>query len=429
VEHLTQKQNEDYAHNRLGGAELLTLSDHLAECESCRKQMDSNGETSFFALHADVFAEDGSAPGHLSPEQTAEYVDKNLSGDELRMVADHLSGCEQCEMAVSDLRGFRNAVAPSLDRDYAPAASVSQVVERSWRQRFASVLRTSPVPAFGGAVLAVLVLVFVGWMVWRTPRQENNEVAAASPTPTQQPEPSIAPTTQPEAVPPVLVVAQLNDGSGTLTLDRDGKLSGADNLPAEYQIMVKKALNGQRIEKSPQLQGLTRPSSSLMGSNDESKGFSVIEPAGSVVMTDRPVFRWSKLEGATSYVVEVYDDQFKLVASSLQIPALSWTTPQSLARGHVYAWQVKASKDGQEITSPRPPAPQAKFRVLDQAKASELSRAKRTYASSHLTLALLYADAGLLKEAEQELRLLRRSNPNSDIPRKLLRQLQEFGHR
>jgi len=36
----------------------------------------------------------------------------------------------------------------------------------------------------------------------------------------------------------------------------------------------------------------------------------------------------------------------------------------------------------------------------------------------------LYADAGLLKEAEQELRLLRRANPNSDLAAKLLRQVQ-----
>jgi hypothetical protein len=43
-----------------------------------------------------------------------------------------------------------------------------------------------------------------------------------------------------------------------------------------------------------------------------------------------------------------------------------------------------------------------------------------------MTLALLYAQAGLLKEAQQELTLLRRTNPNSDIPRNLLRQIQDL---
>jgi hypothetical protein len=37
---------------------------------------------------------------------------------------------------------------------------------------------------------------------------------------------------------------------------------------------------------------------------------------------------------------------------------------------------------------------------------------------------LLYAEAGLLKEAEAELRLLRRANPDSEIAQKLLRQVQ-----
>ena len=89
---------------------------------------------------------------------------------------------------------------------------------------------------------------------------------------------------------------------------------------------MKKALTSQRIERSSQLQGLTRPPSALMGANDQAREFSVLEPAGNVLMSDRPTFRWSKLEGATGYVVEVYDEQFKLVTSSPELTSLSWTT-------------------------------------------------------------------------------------------------------
>ena len=428
MEHLTQKQIEDYSQSRLGAAELLAFGDHIGECEVCRRRVETglNGDTAFFALHS--FTDNGDAPMHLTSKQTAEYVDKNLSGEALQMVLDHLSTCEQCAVAVADLRAFRNEIAPSLDREYAPA-SVPAVAESSWRQRFASLFRVMPVPAFGGAALAILLLAFIGWIIWRMPR-EKREVAVAVPTPTLQPAPSVAPSVVPSLQPsPVAVVAQLNDGAGVLSLDQSGKLSGADNLPPEYQSLVKRALSGQKVERSSQLQGLTRPPSSLMGSNDESREFSVLEPAGNVLLTDRPVFRWSRMEGATSYVVEVYDDQFKQVASSPQLTTLSWTTSQSLPRGRVYSWQVKATKDGQEITSPRPPASQAKFRVLDQAKANELSRAKRTYGSSHLALGLLYAQAGLLKEAEQEFRLLLRANPNSAIARDLLRQVQSISRR
>ncbi len=209
-----------------------------------------------------------------------------------------------------------------------------------------------------------------------------------------------------------------------MTLDQEGKLAGADDLPPAYQSRLKDALSTRRIERSSQLNGLIRPPSALMGTGDQKSEFSVLEPVGKVLMTNRPALRWSRMEGATAYVVEVYDDKFNLVTASPQLTDNSWATPQSLSRGKVYSWQVKAIKDGQEFESPRPPAPQAKFRILDQATANELAKAKRAYPSSHLTLGLLYAEAGLLNEAERELRLLQKGNPGSEIARSLLRQIQ-----
>ena len=419
MEHLTQQQLGDYSQNRLSAADLLSISDHLGACEVCRRGLEAiNGDATFFALHAETVGADATL--HLTPEQTAEYVDRNLSGEALQIVNDHLSNCEQCVFAVEDLRAFRNEIAPSLEREYQPAA-VPGRAESWWRRGFASLpslFRVSPVPAFGTAALAIILLGVVGYIVWRTPNETGQEIVVA-PTPSTLPSPSAEPSPpQPQAAP---VVAQLNDGSGVVTLDQEGKLSGADNLPPSYQSLLKKAISSQRIERSSQLEGLTRPSSSLMGSN-ENREFSVLEPVGNVLLSNQPTFRWSRMEGANGYVVEIYDEQFKLVASSPQQNELSWTT--TLARGMVYSWQVKAIKEGQEITSPRPPAPQAKFRVLGQEKANELARAKRAYGSSHLTLGLLYAEAGLLREAEQEFRLLRRANPDSEVARNLLRQVQ-----
>lgn len=422
VEHLTQKQVEDYSLHKLNAAELLAVSDHLGECEVCRGRVEGglNGDVAFLALHEDAFSENGLDTTHLSAAQTADYVDQNLSGEALQLVDDHLSTCEQCAFAVADLRAFRNEIAPSLDRRYGPAPVSA---EGGWLQKFASLFKVGPVPAFGAAALAVLVLATLAWLVWRTPKEQPEEVVVVSPTPSpvSQPSPSPESPLQPETAP---VVAQLNDGEGVLSLDQEGKLSGADTLPPAYQDRVKRALMSERIERSSQLQGLTRPPSSLMGSDNQPREFSVLEPVGSVLLTARPSFRWSAMEGATGYVVEVYDDQFKLAASSPQLTSRSWT--QSLPRGKVYSWQVKAIKDGQEITSPRPPAPQAKFRILDQAKANELARAKRAHGSSHLALGLLYAETGLLKEAEQEFRLLVRANPNSPVARNLLRQVQSL---
>ena len=404
MEHLTQKQVEGYSLRQLPAAELLAVSDHLGECDACRLRVES--DAAFFALHEEAFSENGNAV-HLTAEQTADYVDKDLSGEALQMVNDHLTGCEHCALAVADLRAFRNEIAPSLDRDYGPTSSPARV---GWREKFVSLFKVAPVPAFGGAALAMLLLAAIAWIIWRTPKETHQEVVVA-PTPVSQPTPLVEPSlpTQPAPV----VVAQLNDGA----------------VPPAYQDRVKKVLASQKIERSSQLQGLSRPSSTLMGADSKSLPFAVVEPVGKVVLSNQPAFRWSALEGATGYVVEVYDDQFKLVASSPELTSRSWTIAQPLTRGKVYSWQVKATKDGQEVTSPRPPAPQAKFRVLDQTKANEIAKAKRAYGSSHLTLGLLYADAGLLREAEQEFRLLRRANPDSEIARNLLRQIQSLASR
>jgi anti-sigma factor RsiW len=428
VVHLTQNQIEDYCKHQLPATEVLSVTDHLGACEVCRTQIEAAGnvDLAFFNLRSQVLDEAIKTAAHPTLDQAAAYVDRHLTGEELRMVDDHLSHCEECALAVRDLRAFRNEVAPSLDREYCPATvpSPAATPRRGWLVSLVAPFRTSPVPAFGGAALAVLFLALIAWLAWPRPQEPEPQIAN-TPAPSSQPSaPQQPETPQP---PPATLIAQLNDGSGVLTLDQQGNLSGADALPSAYQELVKRTLSSGRIERSSQLQGLTRPPSSLMSSDSQKNEFAVLDPLGNVLLTDRPIFRWSPMEGATGYVVEVYDEKFVPVTSSPQLTNLTWTT--TLRRGKVYSWQVKATKDGQEVTSPRPPAPQAKFRVLDQAKVNELAKARRDLRSSHLTLGLLYAEAGLLREAEQEFRLLQKANPNSELARTLLRQVQSIRQR
>jgi hypothetical protein len=349
------------------------------------------------------------------------------------MIEDHLTCCGQCVLAVNDLRAFKNQVAPRLQREYRPASVRS--TSESWRDRLhaflPSPLLRSPL-AFGSA-LAVLLLMVMGWLYWQSQQERTTkpEVVIVTPPTTFTPPttPQVSPTASPIPVPESAsapVIAQLNDGGALVTLDRDGKLSGVDNLPPAYQRMVKESLTNQRLAKSSLLAGLNRPGSSLMGGDEQGNKFSVIEPTGKVMLSDRPTFRWSQLEGATGYSAEVYDEKFNLVATSPALTDNSWTVPQPLKRGEIYSWQVKALKDGREFKSPLPPAPQAKFRILDQERVNELRKAQRAYPSSHLMLGLLYAQAGLLDEAEQEFRALQKANPDSAPVRRLLSQVQKL---
>lgn len=428
AEHLNQNQIEGYAGRKLPAAELLSLSDHLSECTACRRQIETvvGGDLTFFAIRSEVLGADADVVAlaertHLTVDQMAEYVDGVLAGEELQVVEDHLTGCEPCHLAVNDLRAFRDQVAPNLNREYQPA--LGHIKPESWWHHVAGLVPASfaksPMLAFSSAAVLVLLLA-AGWLVWRNMREKEPELVLAIPSPTLPiPSPTAAP-----AESPAPLVAELNDGGGRVTLDQAGKLSGVDNLPPAYQRMVQESLTNQRLERSALLAGLKRPASSLMGGSEQGNQFSVLEPTGKVVQSDRPTFVWSPLADATGYIVEVYDEAFNLVATSPQLTANSWTS-QTLKRGRIYSWQVKAVKDGQEFRSPRPPAPQAKFRVLDAASVNELQQARQTYSSSHLVLGLLYARAGLLDEADKEFRTLQKANPDSALARRLLGQVRK----
>ena len=434
-EHLTQTQIEDYSRHALSAAEFLSASKHLRDCETCRLKIERvlDDDQVFYGLRSEIFGASAETvtssaeQAHLTFERTAAYVDEILAGEELQVVKDHLTGCEQCVMAVDDLRAFRSRVTPGLDREYqpppAPAAN-----ENRW-SRFVAGLRPrlprSPALVVGSA-LAALLMIAAGRLIWQAIERDrkNPKITQTTPAPTT---PVVTPVVSPIPTQEgaAMVIAQLNDGAGQVILDGDGKLSGVDRLPPVYQQMIRNALTSQRLEKSPLLAGLVRPDS-LLRKGGDSRGvrFSVIAPVGIVMLSDRPTFRWSPLEGATSYIVDVYDDKLRQIVTSSQLSDTSWTAPQSLKRGGIYSWQVTAVKGGEEILSPRPPAPPAKFRILDEAQANELAQARRDHASSHLTMALVYTKAGLLDEAEREFRALQKANPNSAISRRMLANLQ-----
>ena len=129
IEHLTQNQVEDFCRQELRRAQLLCVSDHLDDCEACRRRIEAamNVDAAFLALRAEIFGVTSEIHSptlvrtHPTADQTAAYVDGTLGGEELQMVVDHLTICEQCALAVDDLSVFRDQIAQSLEREYHPA--------------------------------------------------------------------------------------------------------------------------------------------------------------------------------------------------------------------------------------------------------------------------------------------------------------------
>lgn len=443
TEHLSASDITQYRRGIVAAPdEMLALDDHLASCGACRALV-AEGErvgqvmSSLRAEMQNIIASDAD---HLSFENLSGYVDGSLDPVEAEMTESHLAVCRDCENEARDLVVFREAASPQFTKEYAPPPVVITPPSRpaSRRNVFAFLWpRASsgtPVWAMLATAAVILAVVTTAWIVLRSQTERMTEVAqvpTASPTPaasveTRDPaatdgenvsQPDVTPTPSPPTEAETLVA--LNDGAGRVTLDATGRLSGITTLSPAQEAAIKSALKTRKTVNSAALDGLGR-AGVLLGSAASGESFNVRGPFGTVVESARPTLRWDALKGATGYKVTVYDANFNSVAASPLLTTTSWTVAQPLKRGAVYSWYVTAQKEGAELKSPRPPAPEAKFKILDANRDAELRRVRLTNPRSHLALGVLYAQAGLLEEAERELTALVRANPKSDLAQRLL---------
>lgn len=459
-EHFSTRQLELYLERRLTPPDLLAADDHLAACGACREKLvrAREPETLVASVRASFSAAAGRAAKHLVYEQLAAYVDDDVDDVEREIVDSHLSFCRQCREEVRDLFAFKESLNSS------PQTESTVQAAPGFLDGFLSYVRSSflagPVGLAGGlAVLALVALAVTIWIVWKSSsnRPVPTEIVRTEPSPAMAeiPPPLPSPTAlqrkveqekvaavNPEATPQRLTAPQnreprndapapqkeliaLNDGGRKLALDNQGRLQGLEGLsPLELQAIRTALLKGS-VDSSSELAGLgARTDAALMGAPGSKTSFGLLSPVGAVVRTDTPTFRWNALDGATEYTVKVFDSEFNRVMTSGALSKTEWTAPHPLARGAVYKWQVTALVEGKEIQAPLPPAPEARFRVLGRAQEESLKRAEKLYARSHLALGVFYSRAGLVDEAEREFRALLAANPDSQIARKLLQNIQ-----
>jgi hypothetical protein len=223
---------------------------------------------------------------------------------------------------------------------------------------------------------------------------------------------------------PAPVRIALDDGGRRVTLDDAGRLDGLPAMSEKDEAAVRVALETGRLETPAFLAELVEKPGTLLGTTNDTDRLSLVGPMGTAVETDRPTLRWKPLRGASSYTAAVFDAQLDPVATSPPSSGTAWTPPTPLPRGRDYTWQVTARLGDREVSAPAPPAPEARFRVLEESLATDVAHARQAYAGSHLALGLAYARAGLLDEAQRELQALVSLNPESPIARELLQQVQ-----
>ncbi len=358
---------EAYSQRRLSGAEMLTLGDHIAACEGCRERLKS---LTLRGTATDVMpaflGEDATL--HLSQEEMVAAAGKleGLDAD----ARTHLSGCALCQEELAAVRQFYTPVVTLQPKSGAPRSmSAGWIV----------------VSALAAACLALVV---VPWV--------RRHVGAAQP----------------------VVVAELNDGSGQIALTSQGELSGEPGLPPDYVALLTQTLRSQHLPLAEGGAVAAAPAEMLRSDAPEGAGFDVLAPRGEMTLAS-PEFRWQALAGAKSYVVEVYDAQFKLVARSVSLTQREWVPLQPLEAGSQYHWVVKAETKHGIVQAPGPANADARFAVAPAGALASIASARQKFGGDHLLLAAVYAQAGMRRLAQGEMDVLAVKNPGSPLVRVL----------
>lgn len=478
--HITAETVEHYRRRLLPPPELLATQAHAAGCEECRAWLAGavGLDAAFERVHAELNRphDRDEETEHLPYERLAAFVDGSLDEVASEMAESHLAFCAECAGDVDDLRRYQPIVNDAWTPPPTPAVGGSPAkASGAWRRLLSLDLILQPRSLMPAAVAAaVVVAALLGlWVASRrsatsdparsariNPAASNdnaqsqrtlsgiNSAENATPAPTpesparstgqqgelatasqlgRQPRQVKKMSRETAATGALASDVMLNDGGGQVMFDARGGLRGLEALSPDAQTVVRRSLETRRVETARVLDGLARGAAGVLMSGETTSGeqagvpFALVGPVGKVVREDRPVLRWRPLAGAVSYKAAIVNSKFEVVAEGSSSNATEWTSSVALPRGQTFYWQVTATlADGSETTSPRSPAPQAKFRVLEQTSEDELRRLEESVPESHLARGVLYAHAGLVEEAAAEFRKLVNLNPRSPVARQLM---------
>ena len=430
--HLSTLQVQQLCVSALPEDELVAAAVHTTECQSCHDRFveelkQQRGSTPLnFTLEPEFWFQHE----HVDFDQLVALADKTLDQDTEEIINIHLKTCESCREDVRSFLAFRNTTAREKNVTFGPIdyQPTHDIPTRPWWQR----LKTRPayaVAAIALVALAVLIGVIAlnrrsGPLEANTQDHQNPDIertanVSSSPAPSVVSSPSSGTDSE--------KVAILKDSLGEVTIDKNGRITGLDELSENNRQYIARAALSEQLEPPDVLRHLSGEQSGLRGNDNVRQGFRLLNPVRRVVIEDRPLFRWESLPGVSSYRVYVSDVNGNQVAESEELPPTKtqWKAPRPLPRGRVFSWTVIAVVDGKKVVSPSASAPEMKFAVVSAENLQELTSLKRS--NSHLALGVSYARAGLLKDAEREFQSLLKLNPQSELARKLLRGVRSIG--
>jgi anti-sigma factor RsiW len=361
--HVTADLLNQLVHGDLGAADVAAVGRHIGTCAECVALSRGHVDADHFvSMIRGQFHDEWSEHPDLDSELFA-YVDGTLDGAERGRIEDHLGGCLRCRQDVEDLAAEqKNLVRPA-----------------PWNGEWLA----------AAAILCVALL--TGIAVVRSGVIGSHR---------QQPVPAV----------PVRVI-------------RQERPTAAPHGKPEWDAFVREALARGSIARPAVIAGLRWSPDALRGT--PSGAAAALTPAGVVVETDTPWFRWTGDERGATYDVSVYDGD-RLIMRSPPLRERSWAATRALRRGHTYDWQVVQTSPGSRRVIPEPPAPPAQFTVMDAESWNEINEARRLVPEDHLLVALLFARAGVQSSARQELTQYLRDHPDDTRAAGLLESLDRW---
>lgn len=429
--HLSISQVKKLCVSALPENELSAAAVHTADCQSCHQR-----------FVEELKLQRGPAPFNFTLEPEFWFRHDHLDFDDLVGIADntfdeemreiiniHLSTCRTCREDASSFLAFRDFTAGEMNVSYDPSyyGSNDEIsAAPGWQP-----LKRKPVHAVAAIVLlAVAVLIGVIALNRRSGSLEAKKQNQTDPgmewSPSVSPSPAPTVVSSPSSVTDSAKVAVLIDAGGEVVIDNRGQVTGLDQVSENTRQHVARAFLSEQIELAGVSRRLSGDASGLRGTDGNQPEFRLLYPLKRVVIDNRPVFRWEKLPGVSSYKVYVLDANGRQVAQSSELPSAQthWKAPGPLRRAQIFSWVVTALVDGKRVVSPSASAPEMKFAILSAADFKELARLKKT--NSHLALGVFYARVGLLDEAEPEFERLIKLNPQSELARKLLQSVRSM---
>jgi hypothetical protein len=429
--HLSTLQVQQLCVSALPEDELVAAAVHTTECQSCHDRFveELKRQRGSIPLNFTLEPEFWFQHDHVDFDQLVALADKTLDEDTEEIINIHLKTCESCREDVRSFLAFRNATAREKNVRFGPIdyQPTHDVPTPAWWQR----LQTRPVYAVAAIVLvAIATLIGVIALNRRSGPLEANKQDHQNPdierTPNVSSSPAPSVVSSPSSGADSEKVAILKDSGGEVTIDKNGRITGLDELSENNRQYIARAALSEQLEPPDVLRRLSGDKSGVRGNADGGPGFSLLYPVRRVVIEDRPLFRWESLPGVSSYRVYVLDANGSEVGQSEELPPTKtqWKAPAPLRRGQVFSWVVTAMVDGKKVVSPAASHPEMKFAILSTENFQELTSLQKS--NSHLALGVSYARAGLLNEAEREFQSLVKLNPQSELARKLLQSVRSI---